>query len=462
MTTIVFGLSHKTAGIDLRERVAFNADTLPKVLESAAAALGLKEIVILSTCNRTEMYISTDPAASLTQTELIDWFCDYHAGLAEKNGQAGTCVARAELEPVLYIFEGKAAARHLFRVASGLESMMLGEPQIFGQLKTAYTTSRTAGLVGSSLDRLFRHAFTVAKRVRTQTAIGNNPVSVAYAAVSLAGRIFPDLKKCTALLIGAGETIDLVARHLQQRQIGQIVIANRTRARAEALATTLGGSAIGLQELGEHLHEADIVISSTGSALPVLGKGAVETALRKRRHKPMFIADIAVPRDVEAEVADIEDAYLYSIDDLQMVINGNVRAREDAARNAEHLIREGVDDFMYKIRSLESVHALRSLRGRAEEVRDAELSKALRQCGSGQDPEAVMRQLAYTLTNKLIHHPTVQVRRAHAEGRREASDWLRDLFQLPDRMPAVPRVENFPEEVPGADSARSRKDGTQP
>ncbi|GAA3976085.1 glutamyl-tRNA reductase [Allohahella marinimesophila] len=429
MTIKVFGLSHKTTAVSLRERVAFQAEEVPAVLKLALNALGVDEVVILSTCNRTELYMS---GADIDAGRMSDWFCGYH--------EVGHDVGRAELEPGLYFLEGKAAVRHLMRVASGLDSLMLGEPQIFGQIKDAFTVARSSGTVGGVLDRLFRHAFTVAKRVRTQTAIGNNPVSVAYAAVSLAGRIFPDLHKCTALLIGAGETIELVAKHLLQRNIEHLIIANRTLSRAESLALKTGGAAILLSDLPEHLAKADIVIASTGAPLPVLGKGAVETALRKRRHKPMFIADIAVPRDVEAEVADIEDAYLYGIDDLEAVIEGNVRAREEAAKEAEHLIREGVDDFMYKLRSLETVDVLKSLRERAEEVRDLELARALRLADSGQSVEAVMRQLAHALTNKLIHHPTVQVRRAHAEGRKEASDWLRDLFQLPANVPAAPET----------------------
>ncbi|MAM89352.1 MAG: glutamyl-tRNA reductase [unclassified Hahellaceae] len=427
MTIKVFGLSHKTTGVSLRERVAFQADEVPVVLKLVADELGVSEVTILSTCNRTELYLS---CPDIDAARLCDWFCDYH--------EIGHEVGRAELEPALYFLEGKAAVRHLMRVASGLDSQMLGEPQIFGQIKDAFTVARSSGTVGTVLDRLFRQAFTVAKRVRTQTAIGNNPVSVAYAAVSLAGRIFPEIHKCTALLIGAGETIELVAKHLLQRNIEHLIIANRTLSRAESLALKTGGAAIQLSDLPDHLAKADIVIASTGAPLPVLGKGAVETALRKRRHKPMFIADIAVPRDVEAEVADIEDAYLYGIDDLEAVIEGNVRAREEAAKEAEHLIREGVDDFMYKLRSLETVDVLKSLRERAEEVRDLELARALRLADSGQSVEAVMRQLAHALTNKLIHHPTVQVRRAHAEGRKEASDWLRDLFQLPVNPAAAP------------------------
>jgi len=307
---------------------------------------------------------------------------------------------------------------------------VLGEPQILGQVKTAFQTACDAGATGKVLGRLFQHSFTTAKQVRTDTAIGSSPVSVAFAAVSLARQIFADLSKQTAMLIGAGETIELAARHLGQHGIGNIIVANRTVARAHELAGQFGGFAVGLTEIPQHLADADIVISSTASPLPVVGKGTVERALRKRRHRPIFMVDIAVPRDIEPEVAELADVYLYTVDDLQEVIQDGLRSRREAAEQASEMIAFQAEEFMTWLRSLDAVHVIQDFRRGAEAVRDDVLAKAQRQLQAGKPPEQVLDFLANTLTNKLIHTPSTQLREAGGAGRRELLEAANTLFQL--------------------------------
>ena len=318
----------------------------------------------------------------------------------------------------------------MLRVASGLDSLVLGEPQILGQMKQAFTTAHEAGTVGQLLNRLFQHTFSVAKQVRTDTAIGASPVSVAFAAVSLAKQIFSDLSRHTALLIGAGETIELVARHLHESGIGRIIVANRTVERAHNLAAEFGGYAIALPEIPNHLAEADIVISSTASPLPILGKGAVESALKVRKHRPMLMVDIAVPRDIEAEVRDLEDVYLYTVDDLQSIIDEGLRSRQEAALQAEEIIDVQVGHFMGWLKSLESVDLIRRYRNSAEQQRDQVVEAALRQLQQGRAPDEVLRELGRQLTNKLMHTPCSQMKQAGYDGRTELLDAARELFNL--------------------------------
>jgi glutamyl-tRNA reductase len=320
----------------------------------------------------------------------------------------------------------------MMRVAAGLDSMVLGEPQIFGQMKDAWQSARSAGTLGPYLDRLFQSTFNTAKQVRTDTAIGENPVSVAFAAVSLAKQIFSDLRRSTALLIGAGETIALVARHLFEQGVGRIIVANRTLERAELLSGPLGGQAIVLNQIPDFLSQCDIVISSTASPLPILGKGAVERALKQRRRKPMFMVDIAVPRDIEPEVGDLADVYLYSVDDLHEVIEDNLRSRQDAAEAAERMILLGTAEFMQRLRALAAVDVLRRYRVKAETLRDQELAKAQARLDRGADPSVVMAEMARALTNKLLHDPSVQLKQMTAEGRAEALVLAQELFALDD------------------------------
>ncbi|TCK05845.1 glutamyl-tRNA reductase [Marinobacterium mangrovicola] len=415
MALLALGINHKTAPVEVRERVSFAPEQLGEAMSAARDHASLQEVAILSTCNRTELYCATD----LTDIRLVlEWIGRYHG------------LDPAELEKCSYIYRDEEAVRHMMRVASGLDSLVLGEPQILGQLKSAFSVSQQAGMVGAELGRLFQHTFSIAKQVRTETAIGQNPVSVAYAAVSLAEHIFADLGESHALLIGAGETIELVARHLKQAGVRSITVANRTLARAHALADEVNGEAIELSAMPDALPKADILISSTASQLPILGKGAVETALKKRKHRPMFMVDIAVPRDIEPQVAELDDVYLYTVDDLTEVIEENQRNRESAAADAEAIIEAGAHAFLSRLRELEAVDTLTALREQGQAICDNELEKAMKQLAQGRDAEQVLQQLARGITNKMLHQPTVQLRKASAEGRTDLAGLVQELYQL--------------------------------
>lgn len=425
MGILALGINHKTAPVAVREKVSFDPATMPDVLQQVLHSLSpVSEVSILSTCNRTEIYCSYkdegDDADKLTGKALLSWLSDHH-DIDEK-----------VLFDSSYIHHGTDAVQHMMRVASGLDSLVLGEPQILGQFKSAFAVSQQAGTTGSDLGRLFRQTFTVAKEVRTNTAIGQNPVSVAFAAVSMAKHIFSDFSQSTALLIGAGETIDLVARHLKDAGIKQIIVANRTLARAQKLAEQFHAEAVLLEDIAQELPRADIVISSTASPLPILGKGTVERALKKRRHAPIFMVDIAVPRDIEEEVGDLNDVFLYTVDDLKDIIEENVKSRQGAAIQAEQLIVSGVERFMRELRSLDVVSTVTSLRGHVESLRDECLIKARKQLANGDDPAKVLQLFAHTYTNKILHTPTKQMRQAGAEGQLEVMDWVQELFQLSD------------------------------
>ncbi len=415
MGLLALGINHKTAPVEVREQVAFAPEDMPMALQKVCADLQLDEVAIVSTCNRTELYCVSELKGSRA---VLEWLGDHHG------------LSHDELEKCSYVHWDEEAIRHIMRVAAGLDSMVLGEPQILGQIKSAYAVANEANTVGRYLTRLFHDTFAVAKQVRTETSIGQNPVSVAYAAVSLAQRIFADLSKTEALLIGAGRTIDLVARHLQQNGVQKMVVANRTLERAKELADNFGAKAVLLSEIPEQLESADIVIASTASQLPILGKGVVERALKKRRHRPMYMVDIAVPRDIEPEVGKLSDVYLYSVDDLEQVIDENLRSRQTAAEEAQELVDLGVISMLRSLRALDAVATLKAYREKAEQIRDNELDRALKQLDNGQSPEQVMTYFAKALTNKLIHSPSVQLKRASAEGRREVMDWAKELFEL--------------------------------
>ncbi len=421
MALLALGINHKTAPLEVREKVAFAPEQLVDALEHARASGRLREVAILSTCNRTELYCSTDTGGL---DALLQWLGEYHH------------LAPAMLAQCIYAHWDEAAARHMMRVASGLDSLVLGEPQILGQLKSAYALSQDQGLAGAELGRLFQQTFAVAKQVRTDTAIGQNPVSVAYAAVSLAQHIFSDLGSSRALLIGAGETIELVARHLSQAGVRSMIVANRTLGRAQALADSVGGRAIVLADIPRVLAEADIVISSTASQLPILGKGAVEDALKKRKHKPVFMVDIAVPRDIEPQVGELDDVYLYSVDDLRDVIEENQRSRETAALEAEEIIARGALAFMRQLRELDAVGTLTALRSRAETLRDEALEQAMKLLRNGKPADQVLALLANRLTNKMLHSPTIQLRKASADGREDMLQLVQELYQLSDSADA--------------------------
>lgn len=423
MAFLALGINHKTASVDVRERVAFTPVQLVEALKQLCRSTDSREAAILSTCNRSELYLEQD---SPTADRVLQWLAEYHK------------VSLEALRACAYIHVDESAVRHMMRVASGLDSMVLGEPQILGQMKSAYAVAREAGTVGPLLGRLFQATFSTAKTVRTDTAIGENPVSVAFAAVSLAKQIFSDLSRTQALLIGAGETITLVARHLHEQGVRHIVVANRTLERASMLAEQFGAQAILLADIGQVLPGSDIVISSTASQLPILGKGAVERALKQRKHKPMFMVDIAVPRDIEPEVGDLDDVYLYSVDDLHEVIQENLKNRQGAAEAAEELVAAGADDFMLRLRELAAVDVLKAYRQQAARLRDEELAKALRLLANGAAAEEALAQLARGLTNKLLHAPSVQLKKFSAEGRFEALAIAQELFAL-DETESKPR-----------------------
>lgn len=416
MSLLAFGINHTTASLAVRERMAFAPEAIEAALKAAVNREQIREIAILSTCNRTEIYLEGESETDA----LVQWLIDQ------------THINADDLAHCSYTYQEANAVRHMMKVAGGLDSLVLGEPQILGQMKSAYAVACDAGTIGGSLHNAFQQVFSIAKRVRTETAIGENPVSVAYAAVTLARQIFSDLKQDTALLIGAGETIELVARHLVEHGIKRLIVANRTLDRAQRLAREFGGEAILLADIPTVLHEADVVISSTASQLPILGKGAVESALKKRKHKPMFMLDIAVPRDIEEEVSELDDVYLYTVDDLHAVIDENKKSRLAAADKAEEIINEGVELFERHQRSLNAQATVIAYRQKAEQLRDAELQKALQLLETGAEPAQVLQQLARNLTNKIIHTPSAALRQASAGGRTQVIQVAQELFGLSD------------------------------
>ncbi|MCG8413104.1 MAG: glutamyl-tRNA reductase [Pseudomonadales bacterium] len=441
MSLLLVGINHTTASIALREKVAFPPEIIGDALRDLATLAQVDEAVIVSTCNRTEVYLALNAGSESTKAEegsikhapmhenrllvdrrelVVQWLSRYHQ------------LAATDLQECTYFYGDDDVVRHLMQVSCGLDSMILGEPQILGQIKSAYAMSRDLAVVGAGLGRAFEEAFSIAKEVRTDTAIGENPVSVAYAAVSLAERIFSDLATLSVLLIGAGRTVELVARHLVEKGVTQIVVANRTLDNALEIAARFDAHGTLLSDIPDQLVAADIVVSSTNSQLPLLGKGAVERALKQRRHKPMLLVDLAVPRDIEQEVSQVADAYLYSIDDISGVIEDSQKSREEAAAQAKSIIDRGVEEYRKRVLSLGAVDTVRAFRDKANDIRELELEKALRALEKGELPKAVLENLARTLTNKLIHAPSVQMKQASSEGRQEVLELIQQLYELDD------------------------------
>jgi glutamyl-tRNA reductase len=413
MALITLGLNHLTAPLEVREQVVFAPEIMPNALSDLARQPGVNEALILSTCNRTELYVDIEPGA---ESAPQNWLLAHHHLDARK------------LDEFLYRHNEDAAVRHLFRVATGLDSMVLGEPQILGQVKDAYQHARVAGTLRAPMERLLQQTFAVAKRVRTDTRIGANPVSVAFTAVRLAERLFADLRDACVLLIGAGETIELAARHLSESQVRRLIVANRTLENAQALASRFSAYAIALADLPRHLAEADIVISSTASREPILDKAMVSDAILARRRKPMFLVDIAVPRDIDAGVAELEDVYLYTIDDLRSIIDVNLRSRRAAALEAEALIDMQVTHYLDWRRALVASNPLAGLRRDAEGQRDEVLAKARTLLANGRTPDQALEFLAHTLTNKLLHAPSSNLRAAAQRGDAELLRAAERLF----------------------------------
>ncbi len=415
MTLIALGINHDTATVEVREKVAFVPEQMADALQSLCLQQGLTEAVILSTCNRTEIIAVSDDASG---DEILHWLASFHA------------IPHVSIQSSSYCYLNEQAILHMMKVASGLDSLILGEPQILGQLKSAFAVAQQAGTVSSQLDFAMQLTFSYAKKVRTQTAIGQNPVSVAFAAVSLSQRIFADLSQTTALLIGAGETIDLVAKHLQARGVGKIIVANRTLTRAEELAKHYQAEAVLLSDIPARLSSVDMVISSTASQLPILGKGAVEGALKQRKRRPMFMVDIAVPRDIESQVADLQDVYLYTVDDLRDIIDENKQARQSEALKADAILQEGVQNYTNAQRINSVVPVVKAFREQAQQHQAEALDKAFKQLAAGNDAEQVMTQLAHVLTNKLIHEPSMQIKKAGEAGDYPFIQQFKELYQL--------------------------------
>ncbi len=417
MTLLALGINHKTAPVALRERVAFSPESLDQALDSLLSQPLVQGGVVLSTCNRTELYLSVGQQENLQQ-QLVQWLCDYHQLNVD------------EVKNSLYWHHGNEAVSHLMRVASGLDSLVLGEPQILGQVKKAYADSHRGLPLASELERMFQKSFSVAKRVRTETEIGASAVSVAFAACSLARKIFESLSTVNVLLVGAGETIELVARHLREHHVQKLLIANRTRSRAQLLADEVGAEVIEFADIDQRLAEADIIISSTASPLPIIGKGMVERALKKRRNQPMLLVDIAVPRDVEPEVSKLPNAYLYSVDDLQAIIESNMAQRQAAAVQAESIVEQESGEFMSWLRAQSAVETIRDYRSQADQVRAELEARALTALQQGEDPQAVLRDMAHRLTNRLIHAPTKSLQQAARDGDTERLQILRNGLGL--------------------------------
>ncbi|TCS73242.1 glutamyl-tRNA reductase [Sulfuritortus calidifontis] len=417
MQLFACGVNHHTAPVAIRERVAFPPDILERALVDVTGNRVAREAAILSTCNRTEIYCNTE------QPEAVaEWLADFHSLPAK------------EVKPYLYLLPSDQAANHAFRVASGLDSMVLGETQILGQMKQAAERAKDAGTLGLLLNRLFQRTFSVAKEVRTATQIGANTVSMAAAAVTLAERIFPSIEDQSILFIGAGEMIELVATHFVARKPRRVMVINRTIERARELAHKLGGEAAALTALPELLPEFDIVVTSTASPLPILGLGMAERAVKLRRHRPMFMVDLAVPRDIETEVGELNDVFLYTVDDLGEVVRAGHDSRHAAISQAEAIIAANVSEFMHWIDSRRAVPVLRSLRDHAERMRRHEMDKAVKALARGDDPQAVIEALSRGLTNKLLHDPSHVLNHASGEEREALAQHLARLYNLRDDL----------------------------
>ncbi len=413
MSLVVVGINHRTAPVDVRERVVFDPARVPDALRELASLDEIEEAVIVSTCNRTELYCVTDSG----ETALADWMQNYH--------QLGSSIRHC-----LYHHDDMRAVSHVFAVASGLDSMVLGEPQILGQLKDAYRAAQETGTTGPLLNRLFQAAFSVAKRVRTETEIGANAVSVASAAVAMARTVFASFENRTALMVGAGETVALAARHLHADGLRRMIIANRSVERAQELAAEFQGFAIGLDDIGAHLREADIVVASTASPHAIITRDMAAAALRARKRRPIFMVDIAVPRDIEASVAELEDVYLFTVDDLQSVVNENMENRRQAAREADRMIATEVDRFELQLRTRSAAPTIRRLRHEAERTREHTLEQARRMLAAGRGTDEVLEFLAATLTNRLIHAPSQRLREAAESGDERIIGAIAEIYRL--------------------------------
>lgn len=413
MQLFAFGVNHHTAPLDIREHVAFSEESMQHALHDLVGHQLVKEAAIVSTCNRTEVYCNTD-----TPDKAVSWLADFHH------------LRSGDLEPYLYRLLREQAVKHAFRVASGLDSMVLGEPQILGQMKNAVKSAEQAGTLGLLLHKMFQRTFFVAKEVRTSTEIGACSVSMAAASARLAERIFGNISEQKVLFIGAGEMIELCAAHFVARHPMHVTVANRTVERAEALARRFNAHSISLGELPDQLALHDIVVTSTASPLPILGKGMLERAIKQRKHRPVFIVDLAVPRDVEPEVAELDDVFLYYVDDLADIVKEGLDNRQGAVTQAETIIESNVVDFMHWVATRQSVPTIRALRNQAERYRRHELTRAHKLLAKGEDPEKVLELLSSGLTNKFLHLPSSVLNRATDDEREQLIELVNRLYQL--------------------------------
>ena len=413
MQLFALGINHHTAPLAVREQVAFEPEHLPNALGDLVREKPVREAAILSTCNRTELYCATnDPQAA------ADWFAEYHR------------LPPHDLNPYLYRLPQRDAVRHMFRVASGLDSMVLGEPQILGQMKQAARTAEEAGTLGALLHKLIQRTFAVAKEVRSTTAIGANIVSMAAAAVHLSERIFETIEEQKVLFIGAGEMIELCAAHFAAGRPQRITVANRTLERGQALAERFGGDAMRLDEIGDRLAQYDVVVSCTASPLPILGLGMVERALKVRRHRPVVMVDLAVPRDIEEEVAKLDDVFLYTLDDLGEIVESGLESRQAAVVEAETIIDTRLENFLHWVEARDAVPTIRALRDHAERMRRHELDRAVKLLAKGEDPQRVLDALSHGLMNKFLHGPTNALNQSEAHERADMAALLSQVFHL--------------------------------
>ena len=412
MQLYTIGVNHTTAPIAIRENVAFTDANLRHAL-SDLTAQNVAEAAILSTCNRTEIYVQ-----SATPEPIVRWLAQYHK------------LEISSVLPYTYTLSDQEAVKHAFRVASGLDSMVLGEPQILGQFKQSVKIAQDAGTLGTLLHKLFQRTFEVAKEVRTNTDIGGSSISMAAAAVKLAQRIFGDISQQKVLFIGAGEMIELCADHFAAQKPKSMLVANRTLERGNSLAEKIGGNAILLNDLPSRFAEFDIVITSTASQLPIVGLGMVERAVKTRRHRPIFMVDLAVPRDIEPEVAALDDVFLYTVDDLAQVVNDGMENRQTAAINAEMIVQARVETFMQWLKKRDAVPTIKALRDQAEATRQAEFEKALKLMQKGESPEKALEALSNALTNKFLHAPSQALNLAHGDEHAKLENILKQLYQI--------------------------------
>jgi len=415
MALFALGLNHATAPVEVRERVAFPQDALGDALRDLVSARRVKEAAILSTCNRTEIYFHGDDPEPVAH-----WLAGFHN------------LPQGSLHPYVYTLPQNRAVAHAFRVASGLDSMVLGEPRILGQMKHAVRSAEAAGSLGLVLNRLFQRTFAVAKDVRTQTDIGSASISMAAAAVKLAERIFPSISDQRLLLIGAGEMIELAATHFVAKKPKSITVANRTFERGSQLAARLGAEAITLNELPDRLAQFDIIVTCTASSLPILGKGTLERVVKQRKHAPVFIVDLAVPRDVEPEAAELDDVFLYSVDDLAEIVKDNLQVRRESVVQAEQMIADQTGHFLRWLEGRTIVPTIAALHGHHDSLRSVELERARKMLAAGESPDKVLEALARGLTNKFLHAPLSALNGAGEAERAELIALFQHVYKLPD------------------------------